>query len=222
MSELKQIFDGYATANRWGNEESRSGPGSTLAYTVNIRAQLSVLLEKFEIRVLFDAPCGDFNWMKEVRLPPKTSYLGADISGSIIKILSADHTSDTHGFMEFDITADSFPNADLWFCRDCLFHLPYKFIYRALKGFCESEIKYIATTNHINSTGFVNRDIQAGRFRLLDLYLEPFCLPRSVLFRIADYVYPHPQREICLWTREQLRDFIEPIRLRLASQDEGL
>jgi hypothetical protein len=59
-------------------------------------------------------------------------------------------------------------------------------------------------TNHINATGFENVDIEAGEFRRVDFYEAPFHLPRDVLFRIADYVYPFPQREMCVWTREQI------------------
>ena len=59
-------------------------------------------------------------------------------------------------------------------------------------------------TNHINATGFKNVDIEAGEFRLIDFYSPPFNLPRDVLFRVADYVDPFPQREMCVWTREQI------------------
>ncbi len=59
-------------------------------------------------------------------------------------------------------------------------------------------------TNHLNTTGFKNSDIPAGEFRLVDFYSEPFKLPREILFRIADYVHPFPQREMCVWTREQV------------------
>lgn len=55
--------------NGWGSLESRSGAGSTLASTANIRRELPGLVERLNIRTLLDAPCGDFNWMKEVALP---------------------------------------------------------------------------------------------------------------------------------------------------------
>ena len=64
-------------------------------------------------------------------------------------------------------------------------------------------------TNHLNTTGFTNTDIKAGDFRLIDFYLEPFGLPRDVLFRVADYVYPYPQREMCVWTREQVASALD-------------
>ena len=60
------------------------------------------------------------------------------------------------------------------------------------------------TTTHFNTTGFANVDIADGEFRLLDLHSEPFALPRETLFRIADYIFPFPPREMCVWTREQV------------------
>src|SRR5262249_32666360 len=53
----------------WGGDkqnESFSGPGSTLEYTQVLRRELPKLFEQFAIRSVFDAPCGDFKWMKHV------------------------------------------------------------------------------------------------------------------------------------------------------------
>jgi hypothetical protein len=60
------------------------------------------------------------------------------------------------------------------------------------------------TTTHLNTTKFRNRDIAAGRYRKLDLHAGPYHLPREVLYRIPDYVFPYPQRELCVWTRAQV------------------
>ena len=61
------------------------------------------------------------------------------------------------------------------------------------------------TTTHLNVSGFDNADIAAGGFRLIDLYKPPYRLPREVLYRIPDYVFPYPQRELCVWSRAQVR-----------------
>jgi hypothetical protein len=204
MSELRNIFENIMALNRWSGDESRSGPGSTLLYTCNLRSQLDVFINKFEIRTLFDAPCGDFNWMKEVRFPEEFVYIGGDIAPSLIEENIKKYSTDSRKFVSFDIVADRFPVCDVWFCRDCLFHLPNADIFRALNNFCDSKTKLLMMTNHINSTGFANVDIAAGEFRLIDFYSQPFSLPRDSLFQVADYVYPFPQREMCVWTREQI------------------
>ena len=60
------------------------------------------------------------------------------------------------------------------------------------------------TTTHLNVIDFENRDIEAGDYRLLDLHIAPFFLPRNVLYRIPDYIFPYPQRELCVWSRRQV------------------
>ena len=119
------------------------------------------------------------------------------------------YSGDARKFFKFDITEDRFPQSDVWFCRDCLFHLPDAYVFKALRNFCDLKIELLMMTNHVNATGFKNVDIEAGEFRLIDFYSEPFGLPRDVLFRVADYVHPFPQREMCVWTREQIKAALE-------------
>lgn len=204
MSDLKSVFETIAATNHWGNDESVSGDGSTLSYTFNLRRELGRFLVEFEIRGVFDAPCGDFNWMREVAFPKGVNYIGGDIVPAIIAANNAKYASSARRFLEFNIVTDAFPDCDLWFCRDCLFHLPFAAIRQALHGFAASKARYLMTTTHLNTTGFANRDIEAGDFRLIDLHAAPFGLPRDVVFRIADYVFPYPPREMCVWTREQV------------------
>jgi hypothetical protein len=212
MSELRAVFENIMALNRWNGEESQSGPGSTLHYTQHLRPRLETFLEEFHIRTLFDAPCGDFNWMKEVKFPQGFAYKGGDVASSLIAKNRLNYAGDGREFIEFDIVADVFPDADLWFCRDCLFHLPEAYIFRALRNFYASNIRLLMMTNHINVTGFRNSDIPAGEFRLVDFFAEPFCLPADVLFRVEDYVDPFPPREMCVWTREQVAAALEKQR----------
>ena len=204
MTDLKHVFETIARTNHWGNQESVSGDGSTLFYTHNLRRELSRFLREFEIASLLDAPCGDFNWMREVDFPAGVDYIGGDIVPAIVTANNAKYAGPGRRFVEFDIASTPFPQVDLWFCRDCLFHLPFEAIRAAFRGFVASKSKFVMTTTHINAVGFANRDIEAGDFRLLDLYARPFHLPREVLFRIADYVHPYPPREMCVWSREQV------------------
>jgi hypothetical protein len=204
MAELRKVFENIIALNRWSGEESKSGPGSTLSYTVNLRAELARFAHEFKIRSLFDAPCGDFHWMKEVAFPQGFAYLGGDVAPSLTEQLERDYGGTNRRFFEFDIVRDQFPAADVWFCRDCLFHLSEANILASLRNFSRSSIGFAMITTHLNTTGFSNYDIPDGEFRLIDLHAAPYQLPREVKFRIADYIFPFPQREICVWTREQI------------------
>ena len=53
-------------SNNWRKDESASGDGSSLEYTENLRRELPHLFKKFSIKTIFDAPCGDLNWMGEM------------------------------------------------------------------------------------------------------------------------------------------------------------
>jgi hypothetical protein len=204
MPELKDVFEGIMALNRWNGGESVSGPGSTLSYTVNLRSELERFVREFGIARLFDAPCGDFHWMKQVPFPDGLHYLGGDVAPSLIARLNKDFESPRRRFVEFDIVEDRFPEADLWFCRDCLFHLSEANVLKALSNFCRSKIRFAMITTHLNTTGFANSDIPDGEFRLIDLFAPPYNLPREIEFRIADYIFPFPQRELCVWTRDAI------------------
>ncbi len=81
LKQTKAIFD-YMATGPWlyeDNQESVSGAGSTLQYTKNFRQQLEKFLRFSGCYSLFDGPCGDFNWMKEVRLPQNMQYFGGDM-----------------------------------------------------------------------------------------------------------------------------------------------
>ena len=210
-----ELFEYIYVNNVWGKgAESRSGHGSTLAYTTNIRQEILHFLREVSVRTFFDAPCGDFNWMQAVEFPPSVKYVGGDISPSLIADLTKNYAGGARSFRVFDITSDIFPKADIWFCRDCLFHLSNRAILSALTLFAASAIPLIFTTNHIN-LGFRNCDIVTGRFRLLDLCAPPFELPRDTLFYAGDGVFPHPRREMCVWTRQQVAAALPKMRDRI-------
>jgi len=206
VSDLKRVFETIVATNKWGDEESVSGAGSTLSYTHNLRHELEKIIPEFGVATLFDAPCGDFNWMKEVSFPARMKYIGGDIVSPLIRSNNLAYANPSRNFIEFDITADRFPPCDLWLCRDCLFHLSFDSIFCALSRFCDSNAKYLMMTNHLNTSRFRNKDIESGDFRLLDFYIKPFNLPRDVLYSVADYVFPFPRREMCVWSRAQIVD----------------
>jgi hypothetical protein len=201
----------------WKGGESRSGAGSELAYTENLRFFLPILFEQFGIRTIVDAPCGDFHWMRLVPLLKEMSYVGLDIVPKAIAENRKRYEDDRRKFAVANITTDPLPTADLLICRDCLFHLTNKDIALLLQNFVASKSSYLLTSTHVNEGSFVNTDIDAGAFRLIDLFSEPFCFPRQVLYRIDDYVQPFPPREICLWDREQIVAVVQDLPKRLES-----
>ena len=212
-----EIFTTIFEGNYWNSAQSVSGGGSTLEYTESLRNDLPRLFEQRSIRHVYDAPCGDFNWMRHVVNDTGIRYIGADIVRPLIEQLATKYQRDDIRFVVADIAADAFPQADLWICRDCLFHLSNSDILLALKNFAASQVPYVLTTTHIVPQGFMNSDIRPGGFRLIDLFSEPFCLSREVLFRVPDWVADshYPPREMCLWSREQIADALPQLESAL-------
>ena len=74
-----------------------------------------------------------------------------------------------------DITADPLPQVDLVLCRDCLVHLSYLNIQRALLNIKRSRAKWLLMT-HFVELG-TNSDISDGDWRPLNFLQSPFFLP---------------------------------------------
>lgn len=195
------IFDYYYQNNTWGDSESVSGPGSTLAYTENIRTKIPELVEELGVFIILDSPCGDFNWFRAIEWNRSISYIGADIVKPLIDKNQLLYGDASKRFISLDITNDKLPQADLWLCRDCLFHLSYKDIAITIQNFLTSDIRYILTSNHQNCTK--NKDITTGSFRLLNLELPPFNLGKPIMV-IDDWIEGFPERQLCLWERNTL------------------
>jgi SAM-dependent methyltransferase len=215
---LSTVFIKIFEENYWNNSESVSGDGSTIYYTESLRRSLPELFSRLSIKVIFDAPCGDFNWMKHVIAETQVRYIGGDIVPALIEKLKKEYQSPAIDFFVLDITENEFPAADIWICRDCLFHLNYEHIFLSLKRFVSSTIPFILTTTYIVPDNFKNCDIHSGDFRLIDLFSEPFYFPKEVQFRISDCdAHSHfPCRELCLWTRDQIIQVLPKMEAALA------
>ena len=204
VDSLRDRFTLIYSRNAWGSKESVSGSGSTFAMTTSIRSLLPIIFEKFEIKSILDAPCGDFNWMKLVDLNG-ISYLGGDIVEPLVANLNRNYSSKFISFMQFDITIDSFPKSDLVLNRDCLFHLSYRDIQLTLSNFLKSGSKYFLSTSYENGGKFINADIRSGDFRLIDLFESPFRFPTNFHFEIPEQGEGSlPPRKLYLWDRDQV------------------
>ena len=215
IGDPKAVFSEIYADNLWNDAESRSGAGSTMAYTVSIRAALERIVRDRRIGVFLDAPCGDFHWMRAVPLPDATRYIGGDIVPALVDALTKKYGDVRHTFQFLDITKGPLPDADIWMCRDCCFHLSYADIARALASFAAANIPLLLLTTHIAPPDgrYENHDIVTGDARPIDLRAAPFGFPEPVE-RFDDWIAPFAPREMGLWTREQ----VLPVADRMAAQ----
>jgi hypothetical protein len=205
VESLQDRFTLIYRRNSWGSKESFSGVGSTLTFTESIRNLLPMLFKQYQIGSVFDAPCGDFNWMKLVDLRG-INYVGADIVDPLINSLQENYSTSSIVFKTLDITKDSFPKSDLVLNRDCLFHLSYSHILAVLQNFLDSSSSYFLSTSHDNNGQFENSDILSGDFRTIDLFIAPFDFPKEVLFEIPEPGDRNiPSRKLYMWDRGQVQ-----------------
>jgi hypothetical protein len=172
---LAARFERIAQTNLWGAETSASGLGSETSAAVAVREALPDLLQRLGVRSLLDAPCGDAGWINGCI--QDVDYTGVDVVPSLIaeNTLRARRGEIAGRFLTADITRDSLPGADLVLCRDCLVHLSFENIHRAIAVFRASGAQWLLTTTFPEWE--INLDCEDGDWRALNLQQAPFGWP---------------------------------------------
>ncbi|MCG2630952.1 class I SAM-dependent methyltransferase [Bradyrhizobium sp. WYCCWR 13023] len=173
--DLAARFERIERTNLWGAATSVSGLGSEDLATAAIREALPGLLHRLGARSLLDAPCGDAGWIGNMRLD--VDYTGIDIVPSLIAANSARVArGELRGrFFVADITRDSLPSCDVVLCRDCLVHLSFRNIARAIAGFRASGAQFLLVTTFPEWED--NSDCEDGDWRALNMTKPPFRWP---------------------------------------------
>ncbi len=202
---MESTFTPFYTDNLWGDSESRSGPGSNHTRTTKLRVELPILLEEIGARTLLDAPCGDYNWMKDTNLSLDL-YFGVDIIPDLITRNRRLYGDVRTQFVLLDLTRDWLPRADVILCRDCFIHFSFRHIAAAMKNFKSTGSTYLLTNTYHEWQQ--NENIRTGGFRYLNLLLPPFNFPPPL--REIDEKYPEEQEEffgktLGLWRLADLR-----------------
>jgi hypothetical protein len=163
--------------NLWRGTVTPSGAGSSIEHTKVIAKLLPGLCRRYDVGSLLDVPCGNFNWMAGVDLPG-VRYTGGDIVPEVVSEAARRHGSREREFLVLDLTSSQLPPAELLLCRDCLVHLSYADIAKAISNIRRSEIEYLLTTTFTAESGF--RDVVTGDWRPINLEQPPFSFPRRV------------------------------------------
>lgn len=193
-------FNQAFLSGSWGSDESKSGPGSTIKYTRSLRIVLPSVMRCLNCKTIFDAPCGDLNWITKTELK-RVKYVGADISRDLIQQNKIKHPK--LELIVLDITRDRLPQADFWLCRDVIFHMSFYDIFSTIFNFLRSDIKYFATTHHAQCRQNTDSATGPASWRRINLTLQPFCFPEPI-FTIWDSIEGCPARWLAIWNREQI------------------
>ena len=205
----KELFTRYYRNNTWEGSESVSGPGSDYEQTKYLVPELQIMLDIFNIKSIVDAPCGDFNWMRNVDLS-KVNYLGGDIVDQLVAANTKKYAKDNISFQSINIVTDIIPKADLVIVRDCLVHLPTQDIFKALRNIKNSGSKYLLTTNFTWKAEPTNYDIPVGHWRRINLEQEPFFFPFPKYVIIEGHILSHDRdKTMSLWEIKDIPDYKE-------------
>ncbi len=178
----KDKFELIYKTNFWSSKESKSGYGSEKSNTINIKKGIINIINDNKIKKILDAPCGDFNWIKDI-LNDKLQYIGADIVKDLINENLKKYQKKNIDFLQLDITSDPLPSADLMICRDCLIHLSFERIKLFFDNFKNSDIRFLLLTSYKfkdSQKKIINLDIPDGEFREIDMSEPPFSLPKPI------------------------------------------
>jgi 2-polyprenyl-3-methyl-5-hydroxy-6-metoxy-1,4-benzoquinol methylase len=187
-------------SNGWGSAETRSGPGSTLAQTTELRTRLADTLRQLGVRTLVDVGCGELNWMSQIS-GQLDLYLGLDIVEEIVAELRRKYAArKNHFFNTADITCDALPKGDAILCRDVLGHLSHPLVADALANFRKNGSRYLIATTFARGK---NDPVRVGGWQAIDLCAAPFKLPPPQ-FVIAESS-KSSGKSLAVWPLESLK-----------------
>lgn len=201
------VFRCIYASNAWGDDDSRSGTGSSLQQTRTLRDVLPQILSELRAEVLVDVPCGDGCWISNSSLPIRR-YIGLDLVPDVLNVAKK-NLARLYGvsseFHEFDVRFDKLPAGDVILCRDCLVHLPLQDALSAVKNIKRSESRYLLATSFPERSQ--NVDSWTGRWRPINLQAPPFNFPEPLKVLREDCTENDGEfadKCLCLWNVSEI------------------
>ena len=177
MINNKEVFNKIFEQKGFGSKY-HSGEGANVEQTKKIIVELPILFNKYNIKSLLDAPCGDFNYMQFV-YKSVGFYTGADISDKLIE--RNKKLFPEVNFKIMDIKNDKLPDVDCLLCRDIFVHMHYDDIKKSIINIKKSKIKYLLTTT-FPETGKIRAPNKIlTQINTASLFWQPLNLQQSPL-----------------------------------------
>lgn len=183
LEHNERAFDWIFESFYWAKDDNsggRSGKGSSIAQTRGLHVLLMRLVERYRVRSLVDAPCGNMLWMSELlrdlrSRDPCFTYTGLDIVESLMRENVRVHGNNRTFFHRIDIAGQTFKTtADAILCRDTLQHLLLDDAATALRNFAHSGARYLLLGGYDRSVS--NTNVGTGGYHLINPRLPPFSI----------------------------------------------
>ena len=213
----EKVFSQIYGQRLWGNAGGGSGDGSSMEYTKRTRALVEMLVYKYNIDLLVDAPCGAMTWMPSVLkrihdARPSFRYLGVDVVPDVIKNNTERIKEEYMSFRQHDFSSGPITNLprskkSAIFCRDALQHLSYDTIIAALESFAKTSVDYLIIGSYYEHGTLTN--IPTGGYFAFDISkIDDFPKPIDVISEeTIDY------KHMVVFERKFLKDF--PMRKKM-------
>jgi ubiquinone/menaquinone biosynthesis C-methylase UbiE len=182
VNNLSKIFTDIYKNNDWsmGQNDSKSGLGSSMEYTESIMNSLIKIVKSNDIKSLVDTSCGDWFWFKKIRKQLDCKYTGIDIVNDIIQSNTVNYSDNDTIFINGDflsiLKAATDKSFDLILCRHTCEHLPTDYILEFIKEAKRTSKFLLLTTKTIDSANPVNKDLvlTTTPYRPINLHLPPY------------------------------------------------
>jgi len=182
VSNLSKIFTDIYKNNEWsmGQNDSKSGLGSSTEYTESISKNIVRLVNDLNIKTLVDTSCGDWHWFKKIRKQLKCKYTGIDIVNDLIRFNTVEYSDNDTLFENGDflnILKNKKDNSiDLILCRHTCEHLPTDYVLEFIKEAKRTSKYLLLTTKTTDSANLVNKDLvlTTTPYRPINLHLPPY------------------------------------------------
>ena len=146
--KIQNMFTKIYSDNSWGSLESRSGVGSEKQNSAGAHKAVQWVVESYGVSTIFDAPCGDFNWIQDA-IPPELDYVGADVVHPLIIKLQEEFGTSKRKFIHLNLirATRKIPEVDLIICRDLLVHLTLSDARKVINNFKNSGSRFLLITS---------------------------------------------------------------------------
>lgn len=184
--------------NSWGDDQSRSGPGSNInsdfvKETINfVISSINIFYKENEIITICDIPCGDFNFINSLleRILNETNckeinYYAYDIvpelqelfENTLIKLKNV-----KYNFKVLDATKNIISKSDIILCKEMFIHLSFNDITSCINNFKLSNSTYFICNDFENVTNIDINYSCLGECRAVCLMNEPFNMQKPIYF----------------------------------------
>ena len=201
---MNDTFNNIYSNNIWNNNNNKiplSGPGSSLDNTKELVSYLNNLKG---FNSCLDIGCGDLTWISKTSLFNE-NYIGIDVSDYIIG--KNKKTFNNMKFYTINAVNGKLFDAELFICRDVMFHLNREDNIQLLKNIGNYNFKYIIlTSSNCNNNIF---DINnSDHFCPINLEIRPFNF-KNITYRIDE---KHFNRKIMVLSYDSYIDNIKNIK----------